>query len=47
MTLRIDARRHGKLTVVDNLGDFVLMMFYEEGAEPSIDGLLRASEGPA
>jgi hypothetical protein len=42
--LRCDASRCGKLTTVLSLGDYVLELFWEIGAEPSVEGILQAAE---
>lgn len=42
--LIVDAQLNDKKKVVENIGLYVLKIFYEEGAKPTIDGLLKATQ---
>jgi hypothetical protein len=41
--LRKDCGHHGKLLVVDNMGDYVLEALWRNGVEPSVAGIIRQS----
>lgn len=44
LSLRIDASRCGKLRIVENMSRNILELFWENGADPSVDGLISAAE---
>lgn len=48
--LRSDCIAHDKLLALDNIGEIVLRLFYEDGTDPSVAAIIsdgdRASESP-